>query len=196
MPHRSYNRKPFTGHVLFVALLAMVGQLLAFASLALSDPLRETQQWRWSGVERVVVIPDIHGAYPAFTQLLQSSGIVDNSLNWIGGTAHLVSMGDMLDRGAESRRVMDLLMRLQEQALAQGGRVHVLAGNHETMNLVGDLRYVSAGEFSAFSGTESAQLRSQAYQQFIVQQSGAAALSFLSGGCECSRARLQQTAGV
>lgn len=182
MPHRSYNRKPFTGHVLFVALLAMVGQLLAFASLALSDPLRETQQWRWSGVERVVVIPDIHGAYPAFTQLLQSSGIVDNSLNWIGGTAHLVSMGDMLDRGAESRRVMDLLMRLQEQALAQGGRVHVLAGNHETMNLVGDLRYVSAGEFSAFSGTESAQLRSQAYQQFIVQQSGAAALSFLSGG--------------
>ena len=64
-----------------------------------------------------------------------------------GGEAHLVSLGDLLDRGNDSRAVMDLLMRLQEQAQQAGGRVHVVFGNHEQMNLIGDLRYVSADEY-------------------------------------------------
>ena len=52
----------------------------------------------------------------------------------------LVSLGDLLDRGAESRKVMDLLMKLQSQAPASGGHVHVVIGNHELMNLTGDMR--------------------------------------------------------
>ena len=68
----------------------------------------------------------------------------------------LVSLGDLLDRGADSRKVMDLLMRLQGEAVAAGGPVHVVLGNHEAMNVLGDLRYVDPGEYAAFANEEPA----------------------------------------
>ena len=55
--------------------------------------------------------------------LLRESGIVDAQEHWAAGDTHLVSLGDLLDRGADSRRVMDLLMRLQAEASAKGGQV-------------------------------------------------------------------------
>jgi hypothetical protein len=58
---------------------------------------------------------------------------------------------------------MDLMMRLEGQARAAGGRVHALLGNHEVMNLTGDLRYVSAGEYAAFATAASAEARNRAY---------------------------------
>jgi hypothetical protein len=46
---------------------------------------------------------------------------------------------------------MELLMRLEGEALAAGGRVHVLIGNHESLILTGDMRYVSEQEYAAFA---------------------------------------------
>ncbi len=106
-------------------------------------------QYAWDNVERVVAIGDVHGAYPAMVSLLKAAGLVDESLRWQGGQTHLVSLGDLLDRGPESARAMDLLMGLQPQAEAAGGRVHVVLGNHEIMNLSGDLRDVSDAELAA-----------------------------------------------
>ncbi len=126
----------------------------------------DSEPWRWSDIERIVVIPDIHGAYPAFVRLLKATDIVDDSLSWTGGNSHLVSLGDLLDRGAESRKVMDLLMRLQTEAPTAGGYVHVVAGNHELMNLMGDLRYVSKAEFKAFENDEPDSLRSSEFEKF------------------------------
>jgi hypothetical protein len=126
----------------------------------------DADQWRWEGIQRVVVIPDIHGAYPEFVRLLQATSIVDDSLSWSGGTSHLVSLGDLLDRGAESRKVMDLLMRLQSESLEAGGYVHVVAGNHELMNLIGDLRYVSKEEYGAFAADESDAMRDAEFEKF------------------------------
>jgi len=54
----------------------------------------------------------------------------------------------LLDRGPDSRRVMDLIMRLAQQAASAGGQVHQLLGNHEVMNLIGALRYVSDPAFT------------------------------------------------
>ena len=62
-----------------------------------------------------------------------------------------MSLGDLLDRGGDSRKVMDLLMRLQREASAAGGQMHVVLGNHEAMNLLGDLRYVVAAEYAAYA---------------------------------------------
>jgi hypothetical protein len=107
-----------------------------------------------TGIERVVAFADVHGAYAELVALLQAAGVVDGGLRWSGGKAHVVSTGDLLDRGADSRKVMDLLMRLQGEAARAGGRVHVVLGNHEAMNVLGDLRYVVAGEFAAYAADE------------------------------------------
>lgn len=122
--------------------------------------------WRWSGVERVVAISDVHGAYGAMTATLQNAGVLDERLAWSGGATHLVITGDLLDRGPDSRKVMDLLMRLEGQALAAGGRVHPLLGNHEVMNMVGDLRYVSKAEFAAFADDERPEDRERWFTAF------------------------------
>jgi hypothetical protein len=56
---------------------------------------------------------------------------------------------------------MDLLMRLQGEATAAGGRLHVVLGNHEAMNVLGDLRYVHRAEYAAYQDVESAETRAQ-----------------------------------
>ncbi len=122
--------------------------------------------WRYSGVERVVAVSDIHGAYDPMVATFQAASVIDENLSWIGGEMHLVIAGDILDRGSESRRSMDLLMVLEQQAENAGGKVHVLLGNHEVMNLIGDLRYVAKGEFSAFSEEERAADRAHWYRHF------------------------------
>jgi hypothetical protein len=91
---------------------------------------------------RVVAVGDVHGAVDAFRAILREVELVDEEDDWAGGDAILVQVGDFLDRGAESIRVARWLMELQRQAPEAGGRVIVLLGNHESMNLMGDLRYV------------------------------------------------------
>jgi len=132
----------------------------------------------WSGVERVVAFADVHGAHAELSALLQSVGVIDAELRWTGGKTHLVSLGDLLDRGADSRRVMDLLMRLQREAEAAGGRVHVVLGNHETMNVLGDLRYVAADEFAPYAADEDPDERTRQRDAFLARQSGATAADF------------------
>lgn len=124
------------------------------------------QPWQFDNVARVVAISDIHGAYGAMLQTLQRAAVIDNELAWSGGDTHLVIVGDIVDRGPESRKVMDLLMRLEPEAAAAGGMLHVLIGNHEAMNMSGDLRYVSAAEYAAFAGEETAAERERWFALF------------------------------
>jgi hypothetical protein len=42
--------------------------------------------------------------------------------------------------------------------------VHALLGNHETMNIYGDLRYVAKADYDAFRGADSPELREEALQ--------------------------------
>ncbi|MDJ0699304.1 MAG: metallophosphoesterase [Woeseiaceae bacterium] len=116
-------------------------------------------EWHFNGVQRVVALSDVHGAYDAMLNTLREAQVIDGENDWSGGETHLVVTGDLLDRGPDSRSAMDLLMRLEHQAIAAGGRVHVLIGNHEAMNLTGDLRYVSLGEYSRFADEETADER-------------------------------------
>ncbi len=125
--------------------------LFLFVLLTIAWPVSSHAQYAWQNVERIVAVGDVHGAYPQLIALLQGAKLIDANLDWSGGSTHLVSLGDLLDRGAESRKAMDLLMRLQSQAPASGGHVHVLLGNHELMNLSGDLRDVSDAEQAALA---------------------------------------------
>jgi hypothetical protein len=118
-----------------------------------------------TGVERVVAVGDVHGDYDQFVTVLRSAGLLDGRLKWAGGKTHLVQTGDVLDRGADSRKAMDLLMRLETEAREAGGAVHCLIGNHEAMNLYGDLRYLSPGEIAAFRDENSEKARDEFFQE-------------------------------
>jgi len=70
----------------------------------------------------------------------------------------------MVDREPDSLEIVRDLMRLQKEAPKKGGRVIVLTGNHEAMNVTGDLRYTVAGDFAAFATPRSAELRDRLYE--------------------------------
>jgi hypothetical protein len=101
-------------------------------------------------VPRVVAIGDVHGAEAELRSVLRLAGLIDAADRWSGGKTHLVQTGDTTDRGRETRQVLELLMRLEGEARKAGGRVHALLGNHEVMNVLGDLRYVSREEYETF----------------------------------------------
>lgn len=117
----------------------------------------------FTGVDRIVAVGDVHGDFGQFVTVLRQAGVIDAKHKWAGGRTHLVQTGDVPDRGPDSRKVMDLLMELAPQAERAGGRVHALIGNHEVMNIQGDLRYVAPEEYAAFRTGESAALQARAY---------------------------------
>jgi hypothetical protein len=100
---------------------------------------------------RLVAIGDVHGDYEATRAVLRLVGATDAGDRWIGKELVVVQTGDQLDRGDGERQILELLERLQAEARAAGGALHVLNGNHELMNAAGDLRYVTAGGFLDFA---------------------------------------------
>jgi hypothetical protein len=114
------------------------------------------------GVQRVVAIGDVHGAYDRLVEILRAADLIDQRLRWTGGATHLVQTGDVVDRGPDSRKALDLLRRLEEEAPKSGGAVHALLGNHEAARMIGDLRYVVPGEYEAFSSADSERVRQAA----------------------------------
>ena len=145
---------------------ASVGSaILLLHCLALARSAQEQGPGIWTGIERVVAAGDVHGDYDALVAVLKSAGLIDDQNKWTGGKTHFVQTGDVLDRGPDSRKAMDLLMELEKQAREAGGYVHALIGNHEAMNVYGDLRYTSAGEYAAFRSENSEKLREAAIQK-------------------------------
>ena len=103
------------------------------------------------GVDRVVAIGDVHGAYDRLVAILTAAHVIDARQRWSAGKTHLVQVGDVVDRGPDSRKALDLLRRLEDEAGRSGGAVHLLLGNHEVMRMLGDLRFVTPGEDEAFA---------------------------------------------
>jgi hypothetical protein len=139
-----------------------VALLLATPGVASADG----SPWEWSGVDRVVAVGDVHGSLDKLTRLLRSVGLLDGNLSWVGGDDHLVLCGDLIDRGPDDRAVLDLVRRLQTEAAAAGGRVHLVLGNHEAMNLSRDLRYVHPQGFADFAADEKPADRRRAFNAY------------------------------
>ncbi len=123
--------------------------LFAVPSLQSSD-----RQCIWTGVEKIVAVGDIHGDYDNFVTILKSTGVISNEEHWIAGLTHLVQTGDVMDRGPDARKVLDLIMKLEKEAEKAGGMVHFLIGNHEEMNITGisidQPGYVTPEQFVSF----------------------------------------------
>jgi len=103
----------------------------------------EVEPDTYQNVSRILAVSDIHGEYDALVGFLVNAGVVDGDLRWSWGDGHLVILGDVFDRGEKVTECLWLIHRLEHEARAEGGRVHYLLGNHETMVLQGDVRYVN-----------------------------------------------------
>jgi|KBSMisStaDraftv2_1062788.scaffolds.fasta_scaffold103058_2 hypothetical protein len=120
-----------------------------------------------AAAKRVVAVADVHGDLDAFIDILQRAQVIDAAGKWAGGATTLVQLGDMIDRGPKSRAVLDLMMALQKDARRTDGRVLVALGNHEVMNLYGDLRYVTPGDYASFADKDSEKRRTRAYDDYV-----------------------------
>jgi hypothetical protein len=92
----------------------------------------------------IFVVADTHGEFEILAQMLKSHKVVDAALKWRFGRGHLVVLGDVFDRGPNHLEILWLLYELEAQAAKAGGGVHLVLGNHETMVMRGDLRYLNA----------------------------------------------------
>ena len=135
--------------------------LFALAALLLLNSVAATA----AQPSRIVAVGDLHGDYSAWLAIARNAGLVDLGGHWSGGRTTLVQLGDVLDREPDSLKIVRSLQRLQKEAPRSGGKVVVVLGNHEAMNLLGDFRYTTPGEFAAFANANSAALRDRVYDQ-------------------------------
>jgi hypothetical protein len=124
--------------------------ILAF----LTHSYAATIQCVWTGVEKIVAVGDLHGDYKNFVKILKGTSLIDSKLHWTGGKTFLVQTGDIMDRGPDARRIFDLLMQLEKESEETGGKVQMLIGNHEEMNITGisfdHADYVTVEQFISF----------------------------------------------
>ena len=114
--------------------------------------------------QRIVAIGDLHGDFEAWRAIAAAAGLADSKGRWTGGNATLVQMGDIVDRGPDSLKIIHDLMKLEREAPKRGGRVVVVLGNHEAMMMTDDMRYVHAGEFAAFADRDLKARRDRIYE--------------------------------
>ena len=143
--------------------LVLICLLLARTTLFAAEAIQD----EWDDVSRVVVVGDVHGDYDNYFEVLREADLVNRRGNWIAGDTHFVQLGDVPDRGPDTDRIIKHLQKLEAQARRRGGMVHILIGNHEFMNVIGDLRYVHPGEYDAFTSPDSSRFRDSYYQQTV-----------------------------
>lgn len=124
-------------------------------------------QAEFAAVDRIVVLSDVHGDYDRMREMLEIAEVTDRRGRWIAGKTHLVQLGDLPDRGPHSKQAAEFLRKLARSAKRKGGAVHLLIGNHEAMNVYGDLRYVDPGEYEEFRTRESKRFLEVVYEDEV-----------------------------
>ena len=154
----------------------MMGRLVRWAGILFGAVLATPQANAAASApaQRIVAVGDLHGDYSAWIDIARGAGLVDAANHWAGGKTVLVQLGDIADRGADSLKIIRSLQQLQAQAPKTGGRVVVVLGNHEAMNLLGDFRYTTPGEYAAFVDARSPARREQFYMRVRKQVEAAA----------------------
>jgi hypothetical protein len=93
--------------------------------------------------DRVVAISDVHAQYGTAEELLRAYDLIDENGRWSGGKTLFVVVGDTLNKGRKSLKLLDLWIRLQGEAERAGGRLVHTLGNHEASLLARDESFFS-----------------------------------------------------
>ena len=157
---RARARRIFLPFIVMHLSVLSAGVLLSKPSGAPENPAEELRD------TTIVAIGDVHGDFDAFCAILKRVGLIDAQHQWTGSKSTLVQTGDLIDRGAKGREAMDFLISLEKMASNAGGQIIPLLGNHEIMNLVGDLRYVSTEDYAHYADAESEKRRKAAYHDY------------------------------
>jgi len=123
--------------------VAAVGTLPAFKVKLRSAATEAPSEVKLAPSTPLFVMADTHGEFQIAVELLTRQKIIDSTLKWAFGKGHLVVLGDIFDRGPNQTEILWLLYELEAEARRAGGAVHVLLGNHESMALGGDERYLN-----------------------------------------------------
>lgn len=138
---------------MFLALWAAgLAALLSFAQPAAAEAVSYTDESHQD--RRVFSVGDLHGDAQSCQKILKSLGLMGDAGEWTGGRSILVQTGDVTDRGDASGPIFQSLFRLQDEAPASGGKVILLLGNHELMNLQGDFRYATPADTASIAALE------------------------------------------
>lgn len=100
------------------------------------------QEWKQEAPGKLLVISDPHANFDCFYSVLKANGVINDKYEWTYGNGHLMIIGDIFDRGNDVLPIFWLTYKLDQEARNAGGAVHFLLGNHESMILRGDLRYM------------------------------------------------------
>jgi len=120
-----------------------VGKLPAFAVKLRAPAKPSADEITFSAKAPLFIVADTHGEYEILVAMLQKHGVLNAQLGWKFGRGHLVVLGDVFDRGPNHTEILWLLYQLEAEARRAGGGVHLVLGNHETMVMLGDLRYLN-----------------------------------------------------
>lgn len=149
-----------------VRLAAAVTSLVLLAAPGGRLTASGAAQTTGAGRGRVVAIGDVHGSDDGFLSVLRAAGLADQAGHWTGGHATLVQTGDITDRGPGVKRVFDLVRAMTGEAAAAGGRVVTVLGNHEVMNLLGELRDVTPAICASFGHADAEATREAAWRTY------------------------------
>ncbi|KAK1411264.1 hypothetical protein QVD17_37811 [Tagetes erecta] len=103
-----------------------------------SPPPPPPFQTTYPPADRLIAVGDLHGDLSKSKQALRLAGLIDSDDNWSGGSATLVQVGDIFDRGGQELKILYFLEKLKRQATKNGGCVVTMNGNHEIMNIDGN----------------------------------------------------------
>ena len=127
-----------------------------------------------SAVKRIIAIGDLHGDFDLTIRVLKLAKLIDNNHKWIGGETVVVQVGDQLDNcrpfdkkcedpesdtftssysndeTPEDIKVLEFFTKLNFDAEKTGGKVISLLGNHEILNVMGNMNYVSYNDVKKF----------------------------------------------
>lgn len=120
-----------------------VGAVPAFNVRMRASPAPASDEARLPEGSALFVMADTHGELAIATELLMRHNVIGPDMRWSFGKGRLVVLGDMFDRGQNHTEILWLLFKLEAEAKRIGGAVHVLLGNHESMVLSGDERYLA-----------------------------------------------------
>lgn len=120
-----------------------VGRVPAFPVTLRAPAAAEPDEVALPSATPLFVMADTHGEFEIAVELLQRHNVIDSQLRWSFGRGHLAVLGDAVDRGPHHTEILWLLYKLEAEAARAGGGLHFVLGNHESMMLAGDQRYLN-----------------------------------------------------